>query len=87
MTAQPEPVDVLAVHPMSACKKDARTIDFHVKSYSFEFACPRCGKRRRMNTNYLGGRRLLLCDGTRIKPSARLSWDDYRAMATGGAQP
>lgn len=78
-------VDVLAAsHTRVVAKRDLKSIDFHVKSYSFEFACPRCGKRRRMNTNYLGSRRLMLCDGLQIKPSARLSWDDYHAMATGG---
>ena len=76
--------DVLAVtHTAVVCVKDPRTIDFHTKSYSFEFACPRCGNRRRMNTNYLGNRRHLVCDGGAIKPTGTLSWEQWDAMRRG----
>lgn len=78
------PVDVLAVqHQPVVAKRDPKSIDFHTKSYSFDFRCPQCGKVRRFNTNYLGGRRLPLCDGIAIKPTERLPWEQYHEMSGG----
>lgn len=58
-------------HTATVCIKDNRTIDFHTKSYSFEFKCPECGKIRRQNTNYLGSKRHVVCDGERIVPALK----------------
>lgn len=69
-----------AAHDPSPCGRDLQTIQYHSKSYSYEFTCPACGKHRRQNTNYLGSRRFVMCDGVTIKAGPKLEWDDYQIM-------
>ena len=53
-------------HKPAACKKINGSADFHTKSWSFRFECPECGASRRYNTNFLGSRYRLVCDGDKI---------------------
>ena len=54
-------------HTLHECIRDNKTADFHTKSWSYRFNCPVCGKHRRYNTNFLGNRNVLGCDGVQIK--------------------
>ena len=69
-----------AVHALVPCAQDNRSIDFHTKSYSYEFCCPICRKTRRFNTNYLGSRRVPMCDGKQIKAGPKLDWDGFQSV-------
>jgi hypothetical protein len=53
-------------HAPAACKRVAGSAHFHTKSWSYRFECPKCGQSRRYNTNFLGNRNHLVCDGQRI---------------------
>lgn len=56
----------VAKHSPAVCDRIAGSVDFHGKSYSYRHACPTCGKSRRYNSNFLGNKYELVCDGTRI---------------------
>ncbi len=55
------------MHAPIVCKRLNASCDFHGKSYSYRFECPTCGAARRYNTNFLGNRFRLVCDGGAIK--------------------
>lgn len=53
-------------HDAVECKRINASAQFHTKSWSYRFECPTCGKVRRYNTNFLGSRYRLVCDGKRV---------------------
>ena len=67
-------------HPIMGCKRINSSLDFHTKSYSYRFECPKCRKGRRYNTNFLGNRFELVCDGEKITRQRRGDWNDERIM-------
>jgi hypothetical protein len=67
------------MHEPTTCKRINSTADFHTKSWSYRYTCPVCGKSRRQNTNFLGSRFRLVCDGQTIKRTPR----DKAAEASG----
>jgi hypothetical protein len=54
-------------------------VQFHTKSYSTMFECPCCGLRRRYNLNYLGQRKVPMCDGVKMTVTDRLSFSEWTA--------
>lgn len=52
-----------AAHEPAICKRINYSADFHTKSWSYRFECPTCGRSRRWNTNFLGSRYAVQCDG------------------------
>lgn len=62
-------------HTPAVCERINSSHDFHTKSHSYRFMCPTCGQSRRQNTNFLGSRYRLVCDGASIK---RVHRDDIR---------
>src|ERR1700758_1576377 len=53
---------------------------FHTKSWSDMFECPVCGLRRRFNLNYLGSRRVPMCDGSKIVAGPLMDWSEWKAL-------
>ncbi len=60
--------------------KQTGRLHYHTKSYSDEFVCPVCGLARRFNLNYLGNRRVPMCDGKQIKAGDKLTFAEYQAL-------
>jgi hypothetical protein len=50
------------------------------KNYSDKFVCGVCGKSRRFSLNFLGNRRVPMCDGVNIKSGETLDYHTYRAL-------
>lgn len=55
-------------------------LQYSNKNYSDLFVCIECGKSRRFSLNFLGGRRVPMCDGVNIKGGDKLDYQAYRAM-------
>lgn len=53
-------------HEPTVCTRINSSMDFHGKSYSYRHECPACGRARRYNSNFLGSRFELVCDGAKI---------------------
>lgn len=53
-------------HSSIVTKRINSSADFHTKSWSYRHECPTCGKTRRYNSNFLGSRFDLVCDGSKI---------------------
>lgn len=77
-----EPFD--AKHAPAVCKRINSSADFHGKSWSYRFMCPTCGASQRRNTNFLGNRHRLVCDGERIVRTHRDECPDSPAPRTEG---
>lgn len=54
-------------------------LQYRTKNWSDAFECPVCGLRRRFSLNFLGNRRVPMCDGKKITAGPVLSFDDYRS--------
>lgn len=68
----------MAKHDPHPCKRQMLT-HFHTKSYSDAFKCPVCGAVHRFNLNYLGNRRVPMCDGETIKAGEKLTLAEWQA--------
>ena len=53
-------------HDDVECTRINSSAHFHTKSWSYRFVCPTCGDSRRYNTNFLGNRYTLVCNGVTI---------------------
>ncbi len=53
-------------HPPRAMKRDNASAHFHTRSWSYRHICPTCGKAQRRNSNFLGSRFHLVCDGQKV---------------------
>ncbi|MEQ1573098.1 MAG: HNH endonuclease signature motif containing protein [Vicinamibacterales bacterium] len=58
-------------HAPSPCDRLNHTADFHGRSWSYRYECPTCGLGQRRNSNFLGSRHHLVCDGARIRREAK----------------
>jgi hypothetical protein len=67
----------MSSHATVVCERINSSAHFHTKSWSFRFDCPTCGKWRRYNTNFLGSRYRLVCDGQTIQRVHRDESPDY----------
>jgi len=52
-------------HELVAIDYEPHSTQFATKSWSARFTCPRCGKSKRWNLNFLGSREIT-CDGETI---------------------
>ena len=69
----------VGLHSPRVCKRISNSIDYHTKSYSYRFECS-CGKSRRYNTNFLGNRFDLVCDGKMIRRVRRGEAVEYTVV-------
>jgi hypothetical protein len=69
------------MHNPAPCKRrKGLYLRYSAKNWSDEFVCCACGKARRFSLNYLGLRRVPMCDGESIKAGEALEWEAWRAL-------
>lgn len=72
---------MMLVHSPHPCKKlGGMELHYSNKNYSDRFKCSVCGNSRRFSLNFLGGRRVPMCDGKNIKAGEKLEFKKFREL-------
>jgi hypothetical protein len=66
-------------HEAAVCKRTGPQ-HFHTKSWSDRFECSVCKRARRFNLNFLGGRRVVFCNGEKMYRSEHLSVEEFALL-------
>lgn len=81
MSKDPDKQQDEVVEHLSPCKRmKGIYLQYSYKNYSDLFVCITCGKTRRFSLNFLGGRRVPMCNGKTITASEKLSFEAYKAL-------